>query len=324
MSDDPRLVFIHGIGPLREPVTELNKWKEALAEGMRSAGHSRLATRLIDGSSITCTFAHYADLFAPAPAEPPEPVEALLADALVEVIDERLGTPADPDEPDGDDDADTTARLAGAREQLRPTGVAQGTGNIGRWLLNACTTLLSIPGLSRAGRWASGKLMVRDLAQVTRYLARAEPDGRGDPLDDRIRARVAGALGPGPAIVVAHSLGTIVAFEVLHAHGGPVPLWVTLGSPLGLRTVVLPRLRPRPPATPAAVHRWLNYWDRDDLITARTDLAGDFAPNAAGVTARSCRVDSDGLWVHPATTYLRKADVAGPIAEAIGDLTGPP
>jgi hypothetical protein len=46
-------------------------------------------------------------------------------------------------------------------------------------------------------------------------------------------------------------------------------------------------------------------------------------PNALGVTTESKRVDSDGLWVHTATKYLAKADVAGPVAEAINDLVDP-
>ncbi|MFJ8082153.1 hypothetical protein ACIQ6Y_16225 [Streptomyces sp. NPDC096205] len=36
-------------------------------------------------------------------------------------------------------------------------------------------------------------------------------------------------------------------------------------SPIGMRTVVLPR----PPATPDRVERWLNAWDRDDIIALR-------------------------------------------------------
>jgi pimeloyl-ACP methyl ester carboxylesterase len=71
---------------------------------------------------------------------------------------------------------------------------------------------------------------------------------------------LAQALGAGPAVVIAHSLGSVVGFEMLHEYRGTVPLWVTLGSPLALRAVVWPRLRPTPPATPDAVQRWLNYW----------------------------------------------------------------
>jgi hypothetical protein len=118
-------------------------------------------------------------------------------------------------------------------------------------------------------------------------------------------------------VVVAHSLGSIVSFEMLHNYSGAVPLWVTLGSPLAMRAVVWPKVKPRPPATPEAVTRWLNYWDRDDIIVPRPILESDVAANAAGVLPKSARVDSDGVWVHAATKYLANARVAGPVMEAV-------
>jgi hypothetical protein len=95
-----------------------------------------------------------------------------------------------------------------------------------------------------------------------------------------------------------------------------VPLFVTLGSPLGMRTVVWPRLFPQPPSTPPGVRRWLNFWDRDDIIVARPQL--DVRANAHGVEPVSERIDSDGVWIHTATKYLAQPGVAGPIAEALG------
>ncbi|MFD8967973.1 hypothetical protein ACFV0C_23770 [Streptomyces sp. NPDC059568] len=54
--------------------------------------------------------------------------------------------------------------------------------------------------------------------------------------------------GP-PLVIVAHSLGSVIAYEALCAH----PDWpdltlVTLGSPLAVRGVVFDRLAPPPPA----------------------------------------------------------------------------
>ncbi|ONI91805.1 hypothetical protein ALI22I_06880 [Saccharothrix sp. ALI-22-I] len=39
-------------------------------------------------------------------------------------------------------------------------------------------------------------------------------------------------------MVVAHSLGTVVAFEALHRVDQPVDLLITLGSPLGMHGVL--------------------------------------------------------------------------------------
>lgn len=94
-------------------------------------------------------------------------------------------------------------------------------------------------------------------------------------------------------------------------------MFVTLGSPISMRAAVRPRLRPRPPASPACVRSWLNFWDRDDLIAVRAHLERDVAPNEAGVAPVSRRVDSDGIWVHPAEKYLAQPAVAGPVAAVL-------
>jgi hypothetical protein len=80
---------------------------------------------------------------------------------------------------------------------------------------------------------------------------------------------------------------------------------------------VLDRIKPKPPMTPSSVERWLNFWDRDDVIVARPRMERYIRPNAAGRQPVSNRVDSDGLWVHTAAKYLAQAAVAGPIAEAL-------
>ena len=63
-----------------------------------------------------------------------------------------------------------------------------------------------------------------------------------------------------------------------------------------MRAVVWPKVRPRPPTTPDTVVRWLNFWNRDDVIAARPILESDVLASAVGVLPCSIRVDSDGLW----------------------------
>lgn len=309
----PRLVFVHGIGGPRRVEVDRERWISALVKGARQAGHSRAAQSLSEGSLLDVVFAHYGDLFQRAQAQGAgmdgldEDEAVLLNELLADVVEAHV------DAHDGRD----RAILARALVQLRPSGEAEGIGDLVRRAINAATTLLGAGPWGRAGQWASGRLMVRDLAQVARYLARGEPDGNGRTLDMRIREVVAGALGSGPSVVIGHSLGSIVSFEMLHDHSQAVPLWVTIGSPLAMRAAVWPRVRPRPPATPDTVMCWLNFWDRDDVIVARPILESDIAANTSGVLPKSTRVDSDGIWVHTATKYLAKADVAGPIMEAI-------
>lgn len=309
----PRLVFVHGIGGQRRPEIDRQRWASALAQGARQAGHSKAAASLVDGSLTEVIFADYSNLFqAPysqgwGDVTADEEEAQVLVDLLAAVIETHTSAPH----------RSADAALARALAQLRPRGDAQGGGDPIRRAVNAATTVLGAGPWKRAGQWASGKLLVRDLAQVARYLARHEPDHEKRTLDARIREAVGEAFGSGPAVVIAHSLGSVVCFEALHEKNIDIPLMVTLGSPLAMRAVVWPRIAPRPPSTPANVMRWLNYWDRDDIIMARPILELDFAPNASGVVPVSARIDSDGIWVHTATKYLSKADVAGPIMETI-------
>jgi hypothetical protein len=307
------LLFVHGIGGPRRADDECRLWTRALAEGMAAAGHSRLSEDLAQPTEFDISFVGYQDLFTEQHAQGgvddlDDGTAVLLRELFEEMLALRL-------EEDVDEPTAATVRLAST--ELVASAHEQGAGDVLRRVINAATTLLGVGPLSMAGQWLSARLLVRDLAQVARYLGRCEADEHGRTLDQRIRARLHAAMGDGPAIVIAHSLGTIVSYEALHHWSGDLPLFVTVGSPLAMRTVVRPRLQPAPPRTPPGVRRWLNFWDRDDIIVARPHLERDILPNAMGVVAESKRVDSDGLWVHTATKYLAKAEVGGPVAEVL-------
>ncbi|WP_439382094.1 hypothetical protein [Amycolatopsis lexingtonensis] len=285
---EPRqLVFVHGIGGLRDALTERDTWLAALA---RSADLASFETRFVD----------YSSEFTVRETQGQEEIDD---DLLLELVDELVAELSE------DADSISSRVLADARMQLSAVA-EQGPGRAVRTLANVLTTVLALPGLRGAGQWASGRALLGHLAQVARYLQR-------DGLDLRIRNRVREALACGPSVVVAHSLGSVVAFEALHEHAGPVPLLVTLGSPLAMSTVVWHRLTPRPPGTPACVARWLNYWDRDDIVVARPRLDRRFLPNELGVVPESTRVDSTGVWTHTATKYLAQPQVAIAIADAL-------
>lgn len=90
-------------------------------------------------------------------------------------------------------------------------------------------------------------------------------------------------------MLIAHSMGSIVAYDVLRLLGRSRPMlrvdhFVTIGSPLGLPHVKYKiwqdndRVR-----TPSIVRRWTNLADRRDPVAVDTHLAGDFAPNDRGV-----------------------------------------
>lgn len=73
-------------------------------------------------------------------------------------------------------------------------------------------------------------------------------------------------VGKGPCVVVAHSLGTIIAYRVLRALGGEVDIrgFVTLGSPLGLNSIR--NHLDSPLSVPAGVKVWRNAYDPRDVV----------------------------------------------------------
>ena len=92
------------------------------------------------------------------------------------------------------------------------------------------------------------------------------------------RARVAAAVQPDTRVVVAHSLGSIVAYDCLRAHPEwPVETFVTIGSPLGNRELVLAHLDTGP-GWPGGLRRWVNITAPSDQVCAGAQLAGIYDP----------------------------------------------
>lgn len=112
-----------------------------------------------------------------------------------------------------------------------------------------------------------------------------------------------------PTVLVAHSLGSVLAYETLWAHPTlSVELLVTLGSPLAMPGVVFDRLRPAPAggrgARPPGVGRWLNFADVGDLVAVPRGLAAHFA----GVE-RDTEITMPDWRFHGVTRYLASPPV---------------
>jgi hypothetical protein len=92
--------------------------------------------------------------------------------------------------------------------------------------------------------------------------------------------------GPGPFVVIAHSQGTLLAYDVLAgipADDMRVPLLVTIGSPLGIQEVQDEMLKWRglkkkPLPWPQCVARWVNVADRLDPVAIDQELRGEIGP----------------------------------------------
>ncbi|MFS4093029.1 hypothetical protein [Streptomyces sp. AF1A] len=83
-----------------------------------------------------------------------------------------------------------------------------------------------------------------------------------------------------PRVVVAHSLGSVVAYEALWTTPDvPIDLLLTLGSPLGMPRIVFDRLTPSAGARgrrPPNVRRWVNIADPGDVVAVPRPLTAHF------------------------------------------------
>jgi hypothetical protein len=312
------IVMVHGIAHEHrnpEQVKALERdWRAYLTEGLHMAGYDELAQRLswdeTTTASLTVRLAFYGDCFR-APGQMGldpsqlDSTQAELAEQLTLVwlahAAERASSPRDRQM--------ALRELAG---HATSPGQAQGSRAAARSLIRG---LARLGFFARAGMALTERFIWRAVAQVTAYFT-----------DDQIREtavkRVEALTGPETVALIGHSLGSVVAFEAAHRLGRPLPLLITLGSPLGLRTVVYDRLRPQPPRFPLKLRRWVNVADRDDLIAVEPNLTGLFGIGAhpEAIFEGGWTVDN-GASPHDAGFYLARAEVGRPIGQTLAPNT---
>lgn len=129
-----------------------------------------------------------------------------------------------------------------------------------RWIRAMALALDQIPGVSGA----SIALLTHDVYQ---YL-------RNSTIREEIESALVDAFSPGAeTVVVGHSLGSVVTYNLLrregHLRGWRVPLYVTLGSPLGVLAIRRALKRFHPTRCPPCVDQWFNALDSRDIVALR-------------------------------------------------------
>lgn len=114
------------------------------------------------------------------------------------------------------------------------------------------------------------KLVIHWLKQVGGYLH--DPD-----LKRQIRNRVVESISEDTKVLIGHSLGSIVCYEVLCEHPEwPIEVFVSLGSPLGIQRLIFDQLDPVPKdglgRWPGNIKHWINIADKDDIVALEKQL----------------------------------------------------
>jgi hypothetical protein len=174
------------------------------------------------------------------------------------------------DDPERLDPPEQRLLLAWVAQLGAPAEVAHGYGTMPvRQALSWVAERFSLD--NRLLNW----FVTRFFREVPAYLG---DHGRRAAARERVAAAIAAHA---PHVVLAHSLGSVVAYETLWAHPHlDVELLVTLGSPLGMPTVIFDRLDPAPSegrgARPPNAARWINLADPGDLIAIPRRLTRRF------------------------------------------------
>jgi pimeloyl-ACP methyl ester carboxylesterase len=162
--------------------------------------------------------------------------------------------------------------------------------------------------------WMAGiaeRALIWDLKQVHRYFSE---DGVRQAVQARILARVTADT----RVLVAHSLGSVAAYETLCANPElPVTTLVTLGSPLGTPNLIFDRLIPTPlagcGAWPAGLKHWTNIADTGDVVALEKNLAPRFGNRVRDVLVYK------GSHAHDCSRYLTAKETGLAIAQGLED-----
>ena len=235
-----KVMFVHGRSQGGKVPTDLEAtWMSALREGMEKAG-------LALPDAVDVDFPYYADEL----------------DRFVEAF----ALPADPafmpkGSPVFDEYADFKARVVDEmriRAGISDQAVQAEAGNLPvekgpqNWAwVQAVARLLdrTFTGLPEG----TLEVFLRDVFLYTRKSA----------VRSAIDAIVARHLTGDTRVVVGHSLGSVVAYNVLKAAADKPPLFVTVGSPLGVRAI---RSKLGVLTNPAGGKGWYNAYDPRDVV----------------------------------------------------------
>ena len=262
---------MHGIG--NKPIASVLKcqWDQALF-GVRLGDRSRMAYWVNRDfyptpETTTCADADTVEVEA----------EEITTHTVLALAKGKTPAEADPVELE----IKALAKNAAQEEWLRRLAtklndIAEVSGE--RGALDVTAKILPLPRFARE-RVARGltRALLRD---VNDFMFNAE---RRNAMTASLTERI--SAGGGPFVIVAHSQGTMIAYEVLRQlkkADCDVQLLVTMGSPLGLQEVqdVFRAWTGTPANTklarPPCVARWVNVAERLDPVAADSDLTEEF------------------------------------------------
>lgn len=283
-----RIVGVHGIAQqVRGPEVLRAAWVPALRDGVALSG-----SEPPDAAEFEIAF--YGDLFrvkgGKAVGDPPY-VATDVGEGFEQELLEAWWTEAAA--------IDDSVPAPGASTKLRTPKTVQRA-------LNALSQSRFFAGLTE-------RLIIGFIKQVHAYLS-------DESVRAEIQARVEGAVSPDTAVLIGHSLGSVVAYEAACAHPGWDLTLVTLGCPLGIHNLVFERLQPPPEhgrgQFPACATRWTNIADSGDVVALVKRLAPLFGERIQDLMV------NNGSRAHDISPYLTAVETGRAIAGGLARRAG--
>ena len=286
----PRIVGVHGVAQqLKGPETLAKDWLPALRDGVTAAGGK------IEDGALVCAF--YGGLFRPSGS-----VRAAgdCAYRSTDVSDSE--------------DIDLLLAWWEAAAASEPKRVSHPDADVR--LSTPRSVQAALRALSRSSFFSglTERALIGSLKQVRRYIG--EPDIR-----DAAQSAVNDAVTPETTLLLAHSLGTVVAYEALHRYA-EAPNWqnlstlITMGSPIGIRNLIFDQLEPSPVngmgRWPGGITRWINISDDGDVVALDKQLDHLFHGDIVDIRIHNLSK------AHDVTPYLTAKATGAAIADALG------
>jgi hypothetical protein len=292
------VIGIHGLGNKPEATLLQDWWLEAVREGLERIGKLR--------QTIPFNMVYWADVSYPEPLDPAitDPEDLLF------LKEPYTAGPAVP-----------SSRKS---RTLRMHVLKFVEKHIDRLFLNKNLTE-KFPG-------ASAKIIERYFEELDTYYTdvcvslQNEDCSAKAAIRERLITRLEEYAGY-EILLLAHSMGSIIAFDVLSDPSVdlPVDTFVSMGSPLGMPPIVVRNFEAqkafRPelesPAAPQCITtHWYNLSDRRDTIALDHTLRDDYGPNRNGVKAIDLLLRNDYTIngeanPHKSFGYLRARETAG-------------
>ena len=287
-----KLVFIHGLSQEGKDIVQLQQqWETALQKGLLSAG-------LAWPAGVQVIFPFYGDRLD-------ELVQELNAPLVEDVL--LRGAEQDSFEPSfrgellyemamnaGISDAEIQAYYAGKPQEEGPQNW--------EWVQSILKALdETLPGEAAIDAFTRNVYIY-----LTNKIARKT-------IDDLVSSH----LTAGPCVVVGHSLGSVVGYNVLSktAPNFRVNRYVTVGSPLGLKSIK--RQLDTPLAMPPCTKAWYNAMDERDVVALHSLDSKNF-PVQPPIENKT-KVNNHTFNCHGIDGYLDDPDVAHSIYSALMD-----